>query len=141
MRKILSVIVALTMLVCLLPSVAFPATALTEGYYTYTVSDGQATITDVNTSISGAITIPATLGGYPVTSIGNMAFVLRRDLTSITIPDSVTNIGKSAFYGCTGLTSIMVDENNAVYHSENNCLIQTANKILVAGCKTSVIPD
>lgn len=69
MKRVLSFILSITLVVCLLPAVAFPAAALMEGYYTYTVSDGKATITDVSTSISGEVTIPSTLGGYPVTSI------------------------------------------------------------------------
>ena len=31
-------------------------------------------------------------------------------------------------------------EGNSVYHSEGNCLIETASKTLIAGCKNSVIP-
>ena len=31
-----------------------------------------------------------------------------RGLTSITIPDNVTNIGNGAFYGCSGLTSVTI---------------------------------
>ena len=41
------------------------ANAATEGDYTYTISNGKATITDVNTSISGNVTVPSTLGGLP----------------------------------------------------------------------------
>ncbi len=37
-----------------------------------------------------------------ITSINENAFRNRTSLTSITIPDSVTSIGGSAFYGCTG---------------------------------------
>ena len=54
-------------------------------------------------SIEGSITIPDS-----VTSIGNSAFAGCTSLTSITIPDGVTSIGDSAFYGCTGLTSITI---------------------------------
>lgn len=81
------------------------------------------------------ITIPDS-----VTSIGNYAFYGCTGLTSITIPNSVANIRGLAFSGCTGLMSISVDSKNKVYHAFNNCLIETATKTLIAGCKTSVIP-
>ena len=62
-------------------------------------------------------------------------------LTFITIPSSVTSIGDEAFSDCSELESITVEEGNSVYHSAGNCLIETASKTLIAGCKTSIIPD
>ena len=76
-----------------------------------------------------------------VTSIGGSAFFGCTSLTSITIPDSVTSIGYGAFSGCKGLTSITVASGNPVYCSAGNCLIQTTNKKLVLGCRTSVMPS
>ena len=57
---------------------------------------------------TGAVTIPSTLGGNPVTSIGNYAFSGCSGLTSVMIPDRVTSIGSSAFSGCSSLTSVMI---------------------------------
>ena len=48
-----------------------------------------------------SITIPDS-----VTDIGYRAFMYCSGLTSITFPGSVTNIGSSAFFGCSGLTSV-----------------------------------
>ncbi len=76
-----------------------------------------------------------------VTSIGDYAFSECIGLTSITIPNSVTSIGGWAFNGCSGLTSIVVESGNTVYHSEGNCLIETASNTLILGCQNSVIPD
>ena len=53
----------------------------------------------------------------------------------------MTSIGGYAFYGCSGLTSIAVAKGNPKYHSAGNCVIETATKTLVVGCKTSTIPD
>ena len=83
------------------------ASAYTSGYYTYDVSGGTATITKVDTwSISGAITIPSNLGGYPVTAIGDRAFDSCGKITSVTIPEGVKNIGYRAFQLCSGITKL-----------------------------------
>ena len=75
-----------------------------------------------------------------ITSIGSYAFKECYNLQSVTIPNSVTSIGSSAFSYCNILTSIVVAEGNAKYHSTGNCIIETATKTLVVGCKNSVIP-
>ena len=97
-------IAVLALLLLLTPK----ADAATSGNYTYTVSGGEATITGCTTSVSGAITIPSTLDGYPVTTIGEQAFYDCTGLTSVTIPDSVTTIGYEAFYNCICLESVTI---------------------------------
>ena len=109
---------------------------LKEGYYTYTVSDGKATINHVDKSISGNIAIPSTLGGYPVTSIGNYAFEDCDSLTSVTIGDSVTSIGDYAFKSCDSLTSITIPDSvtsigNSAFescYSLTSITVDSANK-------------
>ena len=81
--------------------------------------------------------------GSGVTTIGQSAFSSCSGLASVIIGSGVTSIGEDAFYKCTGLTSIIVDENNTKYDSRDNCnaIIETANNSLIAGCKTTIIPD
>jgi hypothetical protein len=80
---------------------------------------------------------------FSVTSIGNRAFSWCSGLTSVTIPNSVTSIGAGAFAGCSSLTSIVVESDNSVYDSRNNCnaIIETASNTLIAGCSNTNIPS
>ena len=61
------------------------ATAQQFGDFTYT-SDGSAITITGYTGPGGAVTIPATITGLPVTTIGNSAFQNQTNLTSVTIP-------------------------------------------------------
>jgi len=62
-----------------------------------------------------SVTIPNS-----VTSIGNYAFYNCTGLTSITIPNSVTSIGRGAFFGCSGLTSITIPFTGADLNGPSN---------------------
>jgi hypothetical protein len=53
------------------------------------------------------VAIPGTLDGLPVTAIGTNAFA-GDDISSVTIPDSVTSIGDNSFYFCEYTTSITI---------------------------------
>ena len=69
----------------------------------YSFSGTKATVTSSSSKYSGNVVIPksVTYNGntYSVTSIENYAFEGCSGLTGITIPNSVTSIGKSAFWG------------------------------------------
>jgi len=56
------------------------------------------------------VTVPAMAGGYPVVSIGDVAFAYETEIRNILLPDSVRNIGRAAFSNCTGLIDISLPD-------------------------------
>ena len=85
-------------------------TVLPTDYLTYKVSGNTVTIRDCKETISGALAIPLTYDGKPVTSIGNMAFKNCSSLTSVIIGNNVTSIGRGAFEGCHSLTNVTIPD-------------------------------
>ena len=73
----------------------------------YDIPAGVKTIGDnaFRSSCLTSITVPDS-----VTNIGDDAFSMCYSLTSVNIPEGVTNIGKDAFWNCSSLTSIDIPE-------------------------------
>ena len=65
------------------------------------------------------------------------------DITSVRIPKSVIKMDGSPIYCCPELTSIVVEEGNAMFDSRDNCnaIIETSSNTLIAGCKNTIIPN
>ncbi len=153
-KRILSLIVMVSILSSLMVTFSITTSAATEGIYTYYVSNGVATITDCSEYASGNIIIPDTLGGCPVTVIDNYAFQRCYSLTSVKIPEGVVKIGYYAFdycekleiveipasvttilhdvfERCYNLKSINVCENNANYCSIDGNLFDISKTTLI----------
>ena len=77
---------------------------------------------------------------HSLVSIGKYAFAYNPVWENLVIPDNLTSIGENCFQELSNLKQITVEAGNPVYHSDGNCLIETASKTLIVGCQTSVIP-
>lgn len=73
--------------------------------FLYMTNNGAITITGY-VGPGGAVTIPDTINGRPVTQIAGDAFTHKYSLTGISCPNTATNIGSHAFYSCTNLASL-----------------------------------
>jgi len=79
----------------------------TSGLAFTLINNNSAYSVKKGTVTSGAVVIPASNNGLPVTEIGSMAFWDTK-ITSVTIPSSVTTIGSGAFRLCGSLTSVTI---------------------------------
>jgi len=71
--------------------------------------DGRtAVITGYSGEMLFDLVIPETIDGYPVTAIDGWAFYQCNELTSLTLPESVTFIGDNAFHACRNLASVVI---------------------------------
>ena len=146
-------------------ALALTETKTTEDGFKYEITnEGTAAICGY-TGERTQITIPSIIEGYSVTSIEQSAFencslltsivipnsIKRIDenafkncysLTSIEIPNSVEYIGSCAFELCSEISSIIVDKENKVYDSRENCnaIIMTEQNVLIVGCMNTIIP-
>lgn len=66
------------------------------------------------------LVIPETYNDLPVVGISKSAFSGCSHLTSVTIPASVTSIGRGAFSGCSGLTSMTIPFVGASKEADSN---------------------
>lgn len=105
--KAFAVILAALLILSVFPMTVFGET---EGDYTYEIIDGGAKITNAGASVCGDVIIPATLGGYPVTAIGDFVLWSQDNIVSIALPDSLISIGNNTFSNCENLVNITLPD-------------------------------
>ncbi|MFZ2656415.1 MAG: leucine-rich repeat protein [Victivallales bacterium] len=112
---------------------AVSATAEQYGKFTYTDNGADITITKYTQGYGGFenVTIPGTIDGKPVTGIGDEAFYNCYNISIVTIPASVTYIGKDVFSYCDSLSSINVDALNPSYIGVDGILFSKDKTTLI----------
>ena len=80
---------------------------------------------------------------YTVTAIREKGLSGFSGLTSVTIPYTITSIGNDVFSGCREIVSVKVESGNVTYDSREDCnaIIETSTNTLIAGCKSTFIPN
>lgn len=73
-------------------------------------------------------------------SVTNINGICGSKVKTIVIPYSISDIDNKVFVNCNNLQSIVVENGNVVYRTENNCLIHVAQKTVILCCKNSTIP-
>ena len=115
--------------------------------FTYKVSDNGIIVTSNDEKTTGDIVIPSEIDGLPVTAIGREEFYGFRNVTSITIPATVTDIDISTFSTCSELEKFIVDENNQYYSSDEHGVLfdKSKSKLLRysvgSAAEEYIIPD
>ncbi len=119
-KMFLILAMAVAMAVCF----AFGASAeeFTEGYYTYIVENDEATITSVDTAISGDVVLPSTLGGYQVTKISD-CFNDCKHIETVWFSQGIKIID-NAFNSCYSIIKICFNDSlKEINDSFNSCLL------------------
>ena len=133
-----------------LSSIVIPnsVTLIDEGIFANCVNLVSVKVSSTVTSIPalaflGCSSLESLIIPNSVTSIKRHAFAGCQKLQSITIPKSVNTIYDYILKDCSSLNSIIVEDGNNNYNSSNNCnaIIKTSTKILIAGCKNTIIPE
>lgn len=109
MKKIVSIITSIIILLCMMPISASANAEFVE--FEFQIYDDEAFLTKYNGYMDENVTIPETYQNHPVTYIEESVFRNNTVIKTVSIPDTVRYIGYSAFLGCTNLESVTFPEN------------------------------
>lgn len=149
-KRILSILAAAALTVCAVPQntplsvlqPALTACAETEEDFVYTVNEDGAGVTVTGWNGTDAeVVIPDTLGGLPVTAIGRRAFAIKEQITSVSVPDSITIIPEGAFNACTGLTEIDLPDTLTCIENDAFCGCSALRSIRIPDGVTFIGPS
>mgnify|MGYP003296418027 FL=1 len=128
MKKAMSIIVAVIMLIC---GFSLPSNAVDSQNFSYEVVNDEIVITKYIGTNQTSVTVPASINNIPVVAIGEGAFKDNTVITTVKVSEGVRDIGESAFENCTSLATITLPTtithigekaiyNTSYYNNEKN---------------------
>lgn len=110
MKKMLSLVMAVVMILSLFSGMGVVSFAEDDilSYLTYEIKNGEVIITGSDENIQGNIVLPETIEGYPVTEIGQHAFMQSR-ISFVEFSDTLKKIGYGAFWN-SGLEVVSIPD-------------------------------
>ena len=81
-----------------------------DGSLYYTVSESGVLVTRFQ-GTAARVTVPAAIEGRPVRGLFKKAFLSRKDLRRVTLPDTLEEVGDWAFGYCSGLVQVTLPQN------------------------------
>ncbi len=119
LKNSLCLLLAAVMLACSVPVLAAESG---DVKLAYAIIDGEATVLglkeDLPEDFGGTLVIPSQIEGVPVTKIGNNAFIDVVEITDVTLPDGLKDIGSNAFYETEYFNDESKRENGALYNGK-----------------------
>ena len=125
-RKLLCLLLALTMVLGLAATASAEEEIITSGDWTYKVVDGDAVLTNYLGTATDVV-VPAEIDGLKVAVLGDDSpdYTVFRDiqLTSVQLPEGLEHIGVSCFAGQESLTEVVIPDSitTIFYHVFSGC--------------------
>lgn len=110
--------------------------AVPEGSLYYEITDGSVTVTRFQ-GLASEVLVPDRIENAPVTVIGKKAFLSKKNLRRVTLPDTVEELGDWAFAYCDGLLHVTLPRK---YIRFGKSVFLECGSLLQIGCKDGQTP-
>ncbi len=145
-KHLLRFILLISVILGINTAVAFADTYETIGVVTYRVTSYKAHVYQCDSDASGTVGITSRLyasgvGWVDVVGIDENAFAWVENVTSISIPSTVTSIEDYAFWNCDSLKTITVNSANPSFSSQNGVLYDKNKTTIIKFPENSDIKD
>lgn len=131
MKRMIPILLCFVLAVPLFSPIGVSAANGDSEYAYYVKSRDKTVVIEGYKGLGGHVTVPDTLGGYPVREIGMSAFEDRDDLLSLTLPDGLTEFSPYACTGCDQLQAFRVSENSAHFSVRDGILYNKEGTVLI----------